>query len=216
MQLIKGNTLDNLHQEVPGNYYTQAIEKNLIQRFWHNRRFKEVKKFLISIKAKNILDIGCHGGIFTDKLYQQFRKSKIHGIDISKEAILFANRTYHNIQFQVSRAEKLPFRKNTFDLVSCFEMLEHVERPQSVIKEVSRVLKKNGYFISMVPTENFIFRVIWSIWSKIGPGRVWKHTHIQKFQNDKLNKSLPKNDFVIIKRKLFLFGMLLIILAKRK
>lgn len=215
MHLKRDIALDNLHQDVPGNYYNKAVEKNFLQKFWHTRRFEEVKFFLDGIKVKTILDVGCHGGLFTNHLHQQFKNSKIYGIDISKEAILFAKQTYEYIQFKVSRAEKLPFKKNAFDLVTCFEMLEHVENPQTVINEIIRVLKIDGYFVAMVPAESFIFRIIWSLWSKIGPGRVWKHTHIQKFQNDKLDKLLVEKGFIIKKRKLFLFGMLLIILAEK-
>ncbi len=212
---ISTHDLENLHQEVPGDYYNKSIEKNFLQRFWHIRRFREAERLLKIKRVRNILDIGCHGGIFTNHIAKNFPNSKIYGIDISKEAISFAKKTYPNIKFKISRAENLSFKKKVFDLVTCFEVLEHIENPQIVINEISRVIKRNGYLLVMVPSENLIFRFIWFFWSKLGPGRVWKHTHIQKFRNKKLENLLISNGFSIEIRKFILFGMLLLILAKR-
>lgn len=203
------------HRQVPGDYYHQAVRKNFLQHFWHLRRFKEVKNFLNDIKAKKILDIGCHGGRFTFEISQKFSGSSIDGIDISPVAINFAKKKYPTIHFQVARAEKLPFPTNRFDLVTCLEVLEHVKDPVKVLKEIKRVLKKEGNFIVLIPTMNLLFRLIWFTWVHLGPGRVWRHTHVQKFENDSLDNLLEQAGFKIIKRKLFLSGMLLLIQAKR-
>lgn len=203
------------HQQVPGDYYHQAIKKNFLQRFWHFKRFAEIKNLLNDIKAKRILDVGCHGGRFTFEIAQKFPQASIHGIDISPAAINFAKKNYPEINFKVAGAEKLPFPTSHFDLVSCFEVLEHVKSPIKVLKEIRRVLKKGKGFIILVPTENFLFRFIWFFWSRFGPGRVWRHTHLNKFQNLTLDHLLEQMGFVIVKRKLLLFKMLLFILTRK-
>jgi ubiquinone/menaquinone biosynthesis C-methylase UbiE len=210
----KNLSLDHLHEEVPANYYDNAIQKNVLQKFWHNKRFIQAKKYLKAIKARQILDIGCNSGTFTRQIYNVFPKSKIYGIDISRKAILYAKRKYKDMSFSVARAEKLPFKNKSFDLVTCFEVLEHVDEPEKIIKEILRVLRKKGNLIIIVPTENLLFRVIWALWTKLGPGRVWKHTHVQKFTNNNLDALLKKLGCSIVKRNTFLLGMLLIIHAR--
>jgi len=213
--MIKKNLLlDHLHEEVPANYYDNAIRKNILQRFWHFKRFTQAKKYLKTVDTVSILDIGCNSGTFTKQIYNVFPKSKIFGIDVSKKAIAYAKQKYTSINFQVAKAEELPFKSNTFDLVTCFEVLEHVDEPKRIIKEIKRVLTKNGNIILIVPTENLLFKMIWGLWTKFGPGRVWKHTHVQKFTKKKLDNLLKKSGCNIVKRKTFLLGMLLIIHAK--
>ncbi len=207
-------SLDHLHEEVPANYYDNAIKKNILQKFWHRRRFMQAKKYLKTIEARQILDVGCNSGTFTKQIYNVFPESKIYGIDISRKAISYAKRKYKKINFSVARAEKLPFRNNSFDLVTCFEVLEHVDEPAKIINEISRVLRKKGNMIIIVPTENFLFRIIWALWTIFGPGSIWKHTHVQKFTKNNLDILLRKFGCRIVKRNTFLLGMLLIVHAK--
>ena len=207
-------SLDHLHEEVPANYYDNAIKKNLLQKFWHSRRFVQEKKYLKTIDARQILDVGCNSGTFTKQIYNVLPESKIYGIDISQNAISYAEQKYKNISFSVAWAEKLPFKENSFDLATCFEVLEHVDEPDKIIREMLRVLRKKGNMIIIVPTENLLFRMIWALWTIFGPGSVWKHTHVQKFTKDSLDVLLRKFGCRILKRKTFLLGMLLIIHAR--
>ena len=207
-------SLDHLHEEVPANYYDNAIKKNLLQKFWHSRRFVHAKKYLKTIDARQILDVGCNSGTFTKQIYNVLPESKIYGIDISQNAISYAEQKYKNISFSVAWAEKLPFKENSFDLATCFEVLEHVDEPDKIIREMLRVLRKKGNMIIIVPTENLLFRMIWALWTIFGPGSVWKHTHVQKFTKDSLDVLLRKFGCRILKRKTFLLGMLLIIHAR--
>lgn len=208
--------LDKVHREVPGNYYHEALRTNIFQRFWHSQRINTIKEVLPKNSVDNILDVGCHGGRLTIELKKKFPKAKIYGIDISNNAILFAKKKYKNISFVIDRAEKLSFQSSTFDLVTCFEVLEHVPQPNKVLEEIKRVLKKNGHVLILVPSENILFRVIWYLWTRLGPGRVWHHTHVQKFDNNKMDELIEKNGFEIKKRKLFMLHMLLLIYAVKK
>jgi len=201
---------------VPGDYYDQSIRENVFQRYWHSRRFSEVGRFLKRLKAKKILDVGCHGGRFTYEISRKFPAASLFGIDISPIAVKYAIKKYPHFHFQVARAEKLPFKDNFFDLVTCLEVLEHVHHPQQVLKEIKRVLKKRGIFIILVPSENFLFRVGWFFWVRFGPGHVWQDAHLQKFKSNTLDSLLKNSDFKILRRKQFLLGMLLLIKTMKK
>jgi ubiquinone/menaquinone biosynthesis C-methylase UbiE len=207
--------LDEAHEEVPGNYYHEAIKINVLQRFWHTQRIKQIRKILENNLSEKILDVGCHGGKLTSEIQKELPKAQIDGIDISKQAIYFAKKKYKKIHFEVGRAEKLPYKANSFNLVTCFEVLEHVPNPEIVISEISRVLKKGGQTIILVPSENLLFQMIWYFWTHFGPGRVWHHTHVQKFDKQKLDELLQVKGFRIKERKQFILGMLLLIHAEK-
>lgn len=212
--MISNKHLDHLHEDVPGNYYDNAIATNLLQRFWHTSRFKAAKKLAAQTKASSVLDIGCHAGTFTSHIAAALPKAMITGIDLSKEAIAVAKKNHRHIKFLKAKAEKLPFTDKSFDLVTCFEMLEHIPQPDKVIKEMKRVMRKKGTLIVLVPYETPLFKLVWALWTKFGPGRIWKHTHVQEFKHDTLDHFLKKHGFSIKKRKTILLGMLLFIVAE--
>jgi ubiquinone/menaquinone biosynthesis C-methylase UbiE len=78
------------------------------------------------------------------------------GIDISHTALDFANRVKEYLQctqvfFQQSDAEQLAFADNSFDLVICSEVLEHVLNPRQALAEIRRVVKPGGTVIVTTP-----------------------------------------------------------------
>lgn len=95
----------------------------------------------------DVLDLGCGGGIFTFYLDQHHPNLNLSGIDSAKKAILFAKKHAENhkrkIQFTDQSALK-PLNK-TFDLIICFELIEHLSDPNSLIENISKHLKPNGY-----------------------------------------------------------------------
>lgn len=110
---------------------------------------REILKTTSYIKGR-VLDIGCG-----EKPYRDIFSSRIDsyiGVDLpqtvhAKHAIdIFANAHY------------LPFKKNTFDTVLCLEVLEHVEMPLEVLKEIYGVLKKGGVLILSAPQNYWIHK----------------------------------------------------------
>ena len=100
---------------------------------------------------KEVLDIGCASGYYT-KLYSK-RCKKIIGIDPNENLINIANERNPEIKFIRSGAEKLPFGKETFDIVIMSDVLEHVRDEEKSLNEVYRVLKRNGKLMITVPNK---------------------------------------------------------------
>ena len=57
----------------------------------------------------------------------------------------------------ISGSVAMPFTSEKFDFVVMFDVLEHIEDDMSVIKEVHRILKNDGYFVIIVPAFNFLY-----------------------------------------------------------
>jgi len=197
--------LKRRYDEIPGDYY----EKARLFRWWHRNRFSKALNLITSTKGSSlILDIGCDGGMFTQMLTQH---GEVIGLDISQSFIENARRRYRTPHFLICDAQNLPLRESIFNIVTCLELLEHVPNPERVIKEVSRVLRSGGELILSVPNEeNFLWRIIWFIWERVGRGIVWKNLHLTHFNQPSI-LSLLSDQFGNIKIKLANFRMILII-----
>ncbi len=104
----------------------------------------------VSIRDSQVLDIGCGGGILAEAMALQ--GAIVSGIDASKENISIASQHASenklNINYVVSNAET--FTENhieTFDLITCMELLEHVPDPVSIIQACSKMIKPGGHII---------------------------------------------------------------------
>lgn len=200
--------LINLHENVSPDHYDKGIKKNVFQKYWHSKRIKEIIKLSVPTKGR-LLDVGCHSGLLTKEIIKHVKPDDIYGIDISVRAIEKAKKRIKNGKFKVADAHKLPYENSFFNVLFCLEMLEHVDYPKVVIRELYRVLKKDGYAIILVPTDNLLFRIVWFLWNI--RYSVWKHVHVQSFQNDLLERIVKKEEFKITLVKTFNFKMLKII-----
>jgi 2-polyprenyl-6-hydroxyphenyl methylase / 3-demethylubiquinone-9 3-methyltransferase len=94
----------------------------------------------------HVLDIGCGGGHLTNPLAQEGHK--VVGIDLSEPSLAWAKKqdVTESVRYLTADAKKLPMEEGSFDIVCAMDLLEHVDNPEEVIKEASRVLKPGGYF----------------------------------------------------------------------
>lgn len=132
----------------------------------------------------NILDLACGTGFNSRFLNNKFSEAKFTLVDISKGML---NEAKNNCNFHSNFIEKdmLSFLKssndNSFDIVVCAWAIKY-QNPKKIIKEVSRVLKKDGYFAVIVNLKSTLPEV-----RKIYPSLVLK-----SYRNvDKIMKELP-------------------------
>jgi len=205
----KLKSAEELHENVPPDWYYRSIKENILQRYWHKRRFEEVAKLIEPVKGE-VLDIGSADGMFTKVILDNTKAKKAIGIDVLKKSVDWANNHWRNnkkMEFKLGDAHKLRFKDERFDAVFSLEVLEHVHDPFRVLLEVKRVLKKGGYAVFLVPSDSLLFRFIWYLWG-FYRGRIWKDTHIQTYRNDYLVYLNKKAGFKIEESKKFLLGML--------
>lgn len=117
---------------------------------------KVVKKILKCLRRRTgprLLDIGCGTG-FIIRLAKSFF-SEIHGIDISP-AMLARIKRSRGVTLHTGDIQKLPFRNGFFDLVTAYAVLHHLRDYKGVLREVYRVLKRNGHFyIDLEPNKKY-------------------------------------------------------------
>lgn len=95
-------------------------------------------------KSLTLLDLGSSAGIIANSLAEVF--GYVVGIDIDPEAIHFAQSSFKrdNLHFALGDAMDLPYFSNTFDVVICAHIYEHVPEPRRLMDEIHRVLKPGG------------------------------------------------------------------------
>ncbi len=103
------------------------------------------------VRGKSILDIASGAGYGTEILLQG-KPSRITGVDISPEAVEFARSHYsaENVEFLTGNAEHMP-DIGVFDLVTSFETIEHLSRPELFLQGVGRSLSPGGRLIISTP-----------------------------------------------------------------
>ena len=95
-------------------------------------------------KDKVILDVGCGPRGSLEWAVNAKRRVGIDPLADKYKKLINKNT---NMEYVSAPAEQMPFESNSFDIVSCFNALDHAENLESVLEEIRRVLKKEGYFL---------------------------------------------------------------------
>ncbi len=113
---------------------------------------EHVLRYLLAAQLASgrvVLDAGCGYGYGT-AILAGAGASRAIGIDISEEAIEAA-RAHGDAQFETGDVASLPFDDDSFDLVTCFEAIEHLVRRDEALDELARVLRPSGVLLISTP-----------------------------------------------------------------
>ena len=118
----------------------------------HQHRYAFAADFCL---GQRVLDLGCGEG-YGSRLLRGREPEFVVSVDISRAAVDNAVADSGNVVGlgAVVDAECLPFRDHAFDLVVCFEVIEHVMRPASLVDEVRRVLNPSGMLLVSTPNKS--------------------------------------------------------------
>lgn len=138
-----------------GNYHWQQIGPSI---FKHNAfvsaRYNQVVDLIPQNSSLKILDIGSGDGVLSWLIYKK-TKSQVTGIDTDKLSLKLAKNKFKQLEikakFKKANAYKLPFKKNSFDLVVSAEVIEHLSNTKKYLSEITRVLKPKGKAIITTP-----------------------------------------------------------------
>lgn len=111
-------------------------------------RFDFFGRYVSNWQGLKALDVGCGGGFSCE--FMAKLGAVVSGIDQSvkciKAAQEHADSSGLKIDYKYGFSEKLPYEDNTFDIVTCVDVLEHVTDLQKTLMEINRVLKPQGLF----------------------------------------------------------------------
>ena len=177
--------------EFEKDYYEKTHGNTILKGekpLYHRFILRLLKKFK---KNGRLLDIGCGGGFFlrlAENCYETY------GIDISKWAIEQAEKKTKKSKLRYGDISNTVFEKFFFDIVTCFDVLEHIENPEDTFQKISRYLNDEGILLISVPNLDSIGRK----WKKNNWFGYRDKTHISLFSEKKWLEMLKKNKFEIL------------------
>ena len=164
-------------------------------RFWH---YYYALKSLRKISGR-VLDIGCGRGEITTAIQKQRPDLDIYAGDKNKDYLSCLEKNKFLIKVFQADINKLPFKDNFFNAVLVLDVLEHLKKPEQALKEIKRVLIKDGIFYLVIPIEASL--ATFDGWFKKSFGINLKKKpigHIQQFNRNDIKKLLNKAGFKIL------------------
>jgi len=129
-------------------------------------RLAHLERLAGGLAGKRIVDVGCGGGILAEAMALQ--GAQVVGIDLSERALKVARlhgmEVASSVDYRYVSAEDLARAEpESFDVVTCMEMLEHVPEPASIVAACARLARKGGHvFFSTINRnpKSFLFAIV--------------------------------------------------------
>jgi SAM-dependent methyltransferase len=112
--------------------------------------FETVGRMVAEVEPASVLDAGCGEGETIERL-GDLLPHPVTGVDLNPESVRFAAERLPGDRFDTADLLSLPFEDDSFDLVLCLEVLEHIPDPRPALAELARV--SSGELILSVPHE---------------------------------------------------------------
>jgi len=184
---------DHADQMSYDNYFEEeaAIRKSSV------KRLKRMSKY--TVKGR-LFDVGCAVGYFMDTAKNL--GWEVEGSDISSFCIKHATEELGLKAYEGTLPE-LRLKSNSYDVVTMWDIIEHLKDPVKEMKEVNRILKKDGLVVIMTPNVD-------SMIAKVS-GKRWilyqsPHIHLLYFSPVTIKHLLEKTGFEVIKTVRFWHG----------
>lgn len=163
-----------------------------------------IEQYAQGVKGSKILDIGCGDGEYTSLFCHD--KNEVVGLDLKNTV----KREFKKFKFVKGDAECLPFPNGSFDLVISFDVLEHIYDDKRAIREVYRVLRKNGKIFLETPNRERL-----SYWLLVLAGKRRNYPlklgedciHLREYVKQELEEIFRERRFKKIKTLPFWIGL---------
>jgi SAM-dependent methyltransferase len=156
--------------------------------WWHIGRRRILATFVENIcrevtdRRARILDVGCGTGA---NLLMLSKYGDAEGVDVSEDALAFCRERGLD-KVKLGAAEQLPYDDATFDLVTAFDVVEHIDDDLAGLKEMRRVLRPGGRVLLFVPT----FMFLWGLQDDVSH-------HRRRYRLSELRRVLEQAGFEI-------------------
>lgn len=185
--------------------FKKHTSKNPLKTYFLSLYFKVMLSELKKLRIDSVLDVGCGEGFILNKLKSESIGKYWQGIDYAKEAIEIGRKIHPDLNLKQGSVYESGFNDNSFDLVICTEVLEHLEDTKKALKEVLRISKK--YVLLSVPNEPLFLLSNFTQWGKdIGHINHWTFWGFENF----VKKNAGVNFKILSRKQPFPWTMLVL------
>lgn len=152
---------------------------------------------LLPRDAGRVLDIGCGAGTF-GRLLKARQAIHVSGVEFYEPAAAIAREYLDDVQAIDLDAESLPWPAQSFDAISCLDVLEHLVDPPATLAKLAPILKSDGWLICSVPNvlhQSVIWRLL--VEREWGDDGVCDWRHLRFFTLSSLARTLQTGGFAI-------------------
>ena len=139
-----------------------------------------------------VLDVGCGNGEFLDRV-RQFCRCQVNGVDTSGNAVLCAKKQYGLDVFQ-GEILAAPFEEKSFDLITAWSCIEHMNNPAQAVKKMFALCKPGGFLFIKTPNyDSFAAKLFKDKWYHLDCPR-----HLYIFSPSTITALLEKCGFEMV------------------
>jgi len=215
---INNKNFESWNEEMARKYNPEKYHKssNFIIRFIENKRVVEIIDFLDPQKSDKIIELGCGAG---DIMKSIKHAQELWGIDLSDFMLGLARQKGYKVPVKFIKANIEEFSKkiidSKFDKIYCSEVLEHVENPNIVLKQIKKIAKKDSIIVISIPNEKLINKIkmilqklrLFTLFFPNISKKMDDEWHLHSFDLSKL-KEIVNQDYIIEKIKGIPYGFL--------
>lgn len=177
--------------ELSHHYSKMSVNEYLIEQDSRELIFKKDAKIVMQYcQSGDVLDIGCSAGIFLSQLNKNFN---LHGIEPSAAAFKIAQKRLPEADIINGVLAEQPFKNKKFDVITMWDVIEHLPHPSRDLRIVNRCLKDNGLLFLVTPKfDGMMSKIMRSHWTHLIRG------HVTYFEKKTITAILERNNFEVV------------------
>ncbi len=157
---------------------------------------KHIEVLKRNVSGGTLLDVGCSTGLFLDQA--RTAGFDVSGVEFSKESAAFA-RYHFGLSVQDGSVQDVAGKEASFDIITMFDVIEHVPDPSADLAAICKLLKPGGLFLVSTPNIDGLFpKLSYSLANMLD---YWPHPepphHLYQFSCDSMARMLLKSGFTV-------------------
>lgn len=201
-----GHLFSSFERDANYDGYFEKIEnESEAIEYWdisHKKMYSAfANKFMLGKNGK-ILDVGAGLGFFV-KYAGEIEGWDSFGVEISKGGYRYAKEKLHLENFFCGKLEETGFEKESFDIITMWDVIEHLLEPRSILKRCYELLKKEGILFLHTPNgeiqllKSRLKKLVWG--EKKGAHYLEAKDHLNLYKEKTIKRLLKEYEFEEIK-----------------
>lgn len=178
--------MSDMLDAVSGEHFIDIYNRELV--------FEGVKEVFVKTPKAAYLDVGCSSGFLIQELKRAFPELQIIGADYDDTALQNAQKLLVDVPLVQFDLTNCPFKDNTFDAITCLNVLEHISDDSKAFSELNRIVKPGGRLVITVPA----FQSLYDIYDEV-------HHHYRRYSLSDLTQKAGDAGFKVVWSNYFPF-----------